>query len=231
MVNRGLIPHQRKQVLENMGNTESKRLDGNKPSLGDMQRRSFLVFSDQAAAVKVSWVLWWSHRAEVNHNLIQSHGAARDSGDKVKTSCCISVYLSFPKHSRPDSRRDWFSSSSSNVSWKSSIRTGWDEYFKWRRVTRPLASSAFFFKTPKPSQPITGSFWNIKETLWRETVFVDVNRVLRIYFRISESSALRRCRCRCRELSSVGFTTDSNTDVQILRNKATEPNLLRLHVH
>ena len=54
MVNRGLIPHQRKQVLENMGNTESKRLDGNKPSLGDMQRRSFLVFSDQAAAVKVS---------------------------------------------------------------------------------------------------------------------------------------------------------------------------------
>lgn len=72
----------------------------------------------------------------------------------------------------------------------SSIQTGEDKYLKPRGVVPTLAFFISSFWTPKPSQAITTSLWNIKGTLQRETVCLEIRGVFQIYFRTTESSAL-----------------------------------------
>lgn len=108
VVNTGLFPHHWRPVGKIRGEHRLRAKD-----LRETQRCSCSLYPDQASAVRLSWMFWRSHRAEVNHNLIQSHAAAqRDSGDIcciVQPSCCVSAVSSLSQNTTDHQPKSFFS--------------------------------------------------------------------------------------------------------------------------
>lgn len=107
----------------------------------------------------------------MNHNLIRAVQQPETRGHSECGQAAASIAASVFRnqaHRHPESFSQWshvIVSVESIADWFISVSLGWTEKrvdlvemnISDRRANLPLASSSFFSRTPKPSQPITGT--------------------------------------------------------------------------